>query len=508
MMTKRPLLAAIGARGALLSVAFGVFIGFGQAPYGAWPVALLGLALAFLRFHQARGSKAAFAQGFWTGFGYALLVMFWITEPFLVDAQTFGWLAPFGLAGMAAGFGVFWGLGFWGGYRLAGQPTGVALVLGWSLAEIARSLVFTGLPWGLISYIWVGLWPYDWASVVGPFGVGIVTLALAGLLAQFLRKPGWRQGAVLAGLALLLTAGGAIVRPSTESLTGRPIVRLVQPNAPQHLKWLPEYQQVFFDRLLDMSAQPGAPDLVVWPEVAVTFPLNGDDAPFAQISDAVGDRPIVLGGLRVQDQKVLNSMLVLDRAGVPVALYDKFHLVPFGEYAPGGEMMRDLGLRGLAERLEFGFVPGPGPQMLNLPGGLTALPMICYEAIFPHELRRAGPDRPDVMLHLTNDAWFGEGAGPAQHLAQARARAVEFGLPVVRVANTGISAMIGPDGTITDKIALGQAGWLDAPLPMARPATLYWRFGDNPAYFLVIVLALVVIWRRARNRIDPLGQSL
>jgi apolipoprotein N-acyltransferase len=310
-----------------------------------------------------------------------------------------------------------------------------------------------------------------------------------------------------AGLGLAMACGGLLKAPTGERADA-PVLRLVQPNAPQHLKWDPEYRQVFFDRLLELSAKPGDPDAVIWPEVAVTFRLDADDAPFDQITRAAGNRPVVLGGLRVWNDQVLNALLVLDQDALPVALYDKHHLVPFGEYAPGGSLMRQIGLRGLAEQLEFGFVPGPGPAQITLPNGLRALPMICYEAIFPHELRRAGPDRPDMMLHLTNDAWFGQGAGPDQHLAQTRARAIEFGLPVVRVANTGISAMIDIDGSIRQSLRLGEAGWLDATLPSARESTLYWSLGDNPAHLFVIVLGVLAVWRRRRNPIDPLGQSL
>lgn len=507
MMTDRLGLTATGLRGAALSSALGVLVGLGQAPYGLWPVSLLGLVGIFLRYSSAANGRAALAQGFWSGFGYALLVMFWITEPFLVDAQTYGWMAPFGLAAMAGGFGLFWSIGFWGGFRLAGRADAIGLLVGWTAIEIARSMVFTGLPWGLVSHIWIGLWPYHWASLGGPFLVEILTFAVAATSARWLARPHLRLALLSLGVAFLLAAGGLLVSAPGDT-SGQPVVRLVQPNAPQHLKWHPDYQQVFFDRLLELSAEPGDPDFVIWPEVAVTFRLDADDAPFELISQAAGNRPVILGGLRVWDSRVLNALLVLDENAIPVALYDKYHLVPFGEYAPGGDLMRQFGMRGLAEQLEFGFVPGPGPELITLPDGLTALPMICYEAIFPHELRRAGPDRPDMMLHLTNDAWFGQGAGPAQHLAQARARAIEFGLPVVRVANTGISAMIDANGIVLQSLALGQAGWLDAPLPKARENTVYWSLGDNPALSFVIVLGLVVVWRRRRNPIDPIDQSL
>ena len=495
------------ARPILISVLLGGAVAFGQAPFGLWPLAFVALVLIFGQYRTRSFGKGAFGQGFWTGFGYALLAMHWIVEPFLVDAATYGWMAPFGLVGMAAGFGVFWGVGFWIGTRLSGGAHVSGLAFGWTLAEFARSFLFTGFPWVLVGHIWIDTPVYKIAAILGPLGLSLLTLGLAAALWHL-----WETRDKVLGAAVLLVLALVQVplwqlNTSDGSGTGT-VLRLIQPNAAQHLKWSPEWAPKFFKRQLEFSAAEGDPDMVIWPEVAVTFRLDDPSAPFDRISNAVGPRPVILGGLRVEEAQVYNTMLVLDAEGIPVSLYDKHHLVPFGEYAPGGELARRMGFRGLAEQLTFGFSSGPEPKLMTLPGGLTVLPMICYEAIFPHELRRAGPERPDFLLHMTNDAWFGDWAGPEQHLAQAKARAVEFGLPVVRVANTGISGVIGPDGAMPVSLPLGQAGWLDLDLPSPHPATFYWRFGDSPAGLVLIVLGAVLMWRRRRNLIDQSANNL
>jgi apolipoprotein N-acyltransferase len=181
-------------------------------------------------------------------------------------------------------------------------------------------------------------------------------------------------------------------------------------------------------------------------------------------------------------------------------IYDKHHLVPFGEYMPAATLFARYNILGLATRAKYGFSPGPGPQLLDLGALGTALPLICYEAVFPQDVN-AAPERPDMLLHLTNDAWFGTDAGPQQHLQQARLRAIEQGLPVVRAANTGISAMIDPAGRIIDALPLGRAGFIDAPLPAPLRPTIYSRTGDLSALLVLITAfgALFLANRRAKH---------
>jgi len=219
----------------------------------------------------------------------------------------------------------------------------------------------------------------------------------------------------------------------------------------------------------------------------------------ARIAAAAQGAVALVGAQRFDRGNLHNALGVVGPDGLPVAVHDKHHLVPFGEYFPGGQVARWLGLEGLATDYLGGFSPGPGPQLLDLrAAGLgQALPLICYEAIFPRHARTPpGGPRPDWIVQVTNDAWFGRFAGPQQHLAQARMRAVEQGLPLVRAANTGISAVIDPAGRITGALALGTAGALDRPLPAPVPPPPFARLGNAP---ILAVLAAVLGWAAWRR---------
>ena len=495
----RELATAPAWRGRAVLVALGLATALGQAPFDMWFVAFAAL-IAFLAMALRRTTaKATFGAGFWYAAGYSALAMVWIVEPFLVDPLRHGWMAPFAMAAMAAGIGIFWGAGLWLGHRLCPTQTmwrPMAFATGLALAEAARSTLLTGFPWALVGHIWIDTSVYHLAQLIGPIGLTLATTGLAAIFAAAFWRSNIRWGVAGLAVATMAWLAGAWLQAPTQPVApDQPILRLVQPNAPQHQKWDPEYQDLFFERQLDFTARPGTPDLVIWPEVAVTFRLDAADAPFDRIAKAANGVPVIFGGQRVANFQAFNSAVYMARDGQIDAVYDKKHLVPFGEYIPGGGLLSGLGLRGLAERIPLGFSAGIGPRTWELADFGRVMPMICYEAIFPNELRRA-KTRPDWVLHLTNDAWFGAVSGPYQHLAQARARAIEFGLPVVRVANTGVSAVIDPGGRVLAKLDLGVADTLDMALPNAQPATLYWRFGDSFAWFALIVAIGLMFIRR------------
>ncbi len=268
-------------------------------------------------------------------------------------------------------------------------------------------------------------------------------------------------------------------------------VRVVQPNAAQHLKWRPDMIPVFFSRALELTATPAdpPPDLIVWPETSVPDILSRAGPAFAAMRAAAGPDAVIVAGLqRREAARFYNSLAVLAPGTAdPWDHYDKHHLVPFGEYLPYAAFWARFGLDGLAANVDGGFRPGPGPQIVTLPGIGPALPLICYEAVFPQDVFRA-PARPALLLHATNDAWFGDFAGPYQHLAQARLRAIEQGLPMVRAANTGVSAIIGPRGRVLVGVPLGEAATADAPLPAALPPTPYAIHRDSPVFALTLLL--------------------
>jgi len=329
-------------------------------------------------------------------------------------------------------------------------------------------------------------------------------VVVAALLPALGRSMSQRGGAVLTSVALM---GTLWVWGSTQTDLPTPadhVVRLAQPNAPQAEKWQGDNPQRFFNRLLDQTAAPAnpAPALIVWPETAVPFFLEyaGDGlAIMAQAAHEHGpDTLLGFGVQRYDDGRYYNSLAILDITARVTQVYDKHHLVPFGEYVPLSEFLLGSGLAGFAAQVLQGYSPGPGPALLDFGPLGHALPLICYESIFPRHLR--GTERPDWVLQITNDAWFGEMTGPFQHLAQARLRAVEQGLPVLRSANTGVSAVIDARGGLVAELGLGETGFLDAPLPAALPPTIYARFGDVPLWGALLAMLGTMAALRWRHR--------
>lgn len=475
----------------LAAVGAGVVFALGQPPFDLWYLAIAALVAVFFLLRLTATAIQAAATGWAFGVGYFALSLSWITEPFFVDAATTGWMAPFALIGMAGGLSLFWGAACWLGKRLGG---GVWMALLWAVAELARAYVLTGFPWGLVGYVWAPSWGIQWVSVIGPHGLTLVTLLAAYGAAQ----NRWRLRGLALGTVVVILLGGFALQPALQDLTGRPVVRLIQPNAAQHQKWDPAYIPIFFERQIDLTSQAPKVDLIVWPETAIPSLLNNADAAFEVIADAAQGTSVALGLQRYDDQGYFNSMVVLDSSAKLSALYDKHHLVPFGEYMPLAEFFARFNILGLAARAQGGYASGQGAQLIDLGALGKGLPLICYEAVFPQDVL-AAPERPAVLLHLTNDAWFGSRSGPYQHLQQARIRAIETGLPLLRAANTGVSAVIDPAGRVLASLPLGQSGALDHPVPVGRAATVYWRTGDLGAIFLILVFSLASIALRHRN---------
>ncbi|MHA6266124.1 apolipoprotein N-acyltransferase [Aliiroseovarius sp. CAU 1755] len=489
----------------LLSCFCGLVAALGQAPFGLWFFTILGLALGYLIWSRVATTRLAAVSGWGLGTGYFALTLVWLVNPFLVEPEVHGWMAPFALIGMAAGLGLFWAFAaaatHWGLCK-AGQGGWIAWPAWLFVAELFRGVIFTGFPWGGPGLVWIDTPIAQLAAWVGVSGLSFLTALLAAALvavpqsASRVRDVGVLL--VVVSLAVLIGLGRAGAQlPDT-----RPgIVRLIQPNAAQHLKWDPDHAPGFVQRQLDLTASAPvglAPDLVIWPETSVPYLMGQSDGLFEVISDAARGASVVMGLQRGEALRYYNSLAHLDREGKVAAVYDKHHLVPFGEYVPFGDAFLKVGIGAFASQLGQGYSAGPGPALLDLGPLGKVLPLICYEAIFPRDIRNA-PGRPDWMLQITNDAWFGSFSGPQQHFVQARFRAIEFGLPLVRVANTGISAVVDARGRVQTQLPLGQAGFLDAALPGALAETVYARFSDVPFSAFLLSLALVSLLSRRRK---------
>ncbi|MFV0411049.1 MAG: apolipoprotein N-acyltransferase [Paracoccus sp. (in: a-proteobacteria)] len=483
----------------------------GQAPWGLWPLSILALAVLTLRISRTGSPRQAAWHGLIAGMGYFALALSWIVEPFYVD-PVFAWMAPFALILTALGGGLFWAVPAWLAARIAPDPQGraVSLAAGLVISDWLRGWIFTGFPWALLGHVWIDTPAAQAAAFIGAVGLSALTAFAAALPAIFWQRPGYWRGALPGtALSLLLIA---VFWTGGQSRLDTPIhyrditLRLVQPNAAQELKWDPEWAPIFWQRLLDESAAPAdgpAPDAVIWPETAVNFLLDQGSEAWPIISEATGT-PVLMGIQRRDGSRFYNSLIELSPGGEVIETYDKFHLVPFGEYSPWGDTFARFGISAFASQLGFGFSSGPGPEVMSLQSLPPVQPLICYEAIFPQHLRAS--EGAEWLVQITNDAWFGTRSGPYQHLAQARLRAIESGLPLLRAANTGITAAMDPLGRITASLPLEITGHLDASLAAPLPGTVWTRLGPWPV--LVSAFALILGCFARRHGRDASGGDI
>ncbi len=483
MAPRLALVALAGAAGALA-----------HAPTNFSFFVLVPLLAGHFVFRQCNTRRAAFGVGWAVGFGYFAFTLRWILEPFQIDAAAHAWMAPIALILLALGLAFFWA----GAFALAFGRGALALAVIWTGVELGRAYLFTGFPWGNFAQAMLDT-PFDQLlALIGPHGLTLLMMVCVALLFC-----GLARACLGVGLAVGLGTTLYFNPVMPVEMTGK-TVRIVQPNAPQTEKWDPEKGPTFVQRQLQFTEAPGDPDLVLWPETAIPYLFSNAEIIFELAAGSARGAPVVMGVQRDDDQgRYFNSAVLLGEAGQVQQIYDKHHLVPFGEYMPFPAVFRSLGIAALAQRADSGYTAGPGPQLMELGALGLALPLICYEAVFPQDVR--GPGRPDFLMQLTNDAWFGVDAGPQQHLAQARMRSIEQGLPMIRAANTGISAMISPSGRVLDSLPLGQAGFIDAELPAPRSATFYSRTGDLPAALLILSTVFLIMagnLQRMRRKSD------
>jgi len=453
--------------------------------------------------------RGAFAAGWAFGFGYFAAGLYWVTHALLTDPEKFGWMAPFAVPSLAAGLAIFIGLAALAAHmsRARGIAAVLVFAVAWSGAEWLRGFVLTGFPWNPIGSIWafshVTMQP---ASAIGVYGLGFVTVVAAAMPAVLGWRGAGRWRPVAAGFtvfALFMVAGFArLLGPDPGAVPGVRL-RIVQANIEQTHKWRGALRMAHLERHLELTGAAGAAKIthVIWPETAAPFFLSIDGRARAAIA-AVTPRGglIITGAVRRaagRPLKFWNSLHAIDDKGRIAGSYDKHHLVPFGEYVP---LRRYLPIKKIAGG-DTEFSRGPGAVTLKLPGLPPVSPLICYEAIFPAAVVAAGTPRPDWLLNITNDAWFGKSAGPHQHLAAARFRAVEEGLPLVRAANTGISGVFDPYGREIARLGLGRTGVLDSKLPRKlATTTIFSAVGNWALVLLLAISALLAYWCQARSR--------
>ena len=483
------------ARARLLAAVAGMLGAAGMAPLHQALVAMFGISAVLWLILREGGPRQAFITAWWAGAGHFILWFNWIVSPFFVDPWVYGWMAPFALGRMSGGMALVWAAAAALSWRFARRRLAFLALL--ALGEMGRGYLFTGFPWALIGHQWIGSAVEHYAALIGQYGLTLMTLVLAALPVV----AGRRGAAVMALCVAGLSIGGATL--GARPVPGEPravSLRLVQPNAEQDLKWDPAVARDLFRRHLDMTRQGAPADLTIWPETAIPYLFEFETEVPGIIAKASGGKPVALGIQRVEGERGWNSLRIVEGQGEVTQTYDKYHLVPFGEYMPFGDALHDLfGLSAFAAQVGNGYSAGTAPQVLDLGPDLgRVLPLICYEAVFPQGIR-AAPSRADWMLQITNDAWFGTLSGPFQHFDLARLRSIEFGLPLVRVANTGVTAVIDARGHVVARLPFGVTDKLDvAAIPPALPPTPYAKWGDWPAFVLIMLLLAGAAMRRRR----------
>ncbi len=522
--------ALTGWRRRLAALGVGALSVLAMAPFFLSPVLFLTLPALLWLMDGAAADRSASTRwppvvqralaagevGWWFGFGFHLTGLYWIGAAFLVEADKFALLLPVAVMLMPAGLALFHACATAATSLVQGPPLKrvLALAVALSATEWLRGHILTGFPWNVLGYALT--FPLELAQSASVFGIyGLTQFAVLifaaplvllaePVLQHLLRRRLLALGIAAVPLALGWVYGAArLAEPEPPPVPGVRL-RLVQPSIPQHEKWRAEKQREFFIAHLDLSAtDPDGrrDDLagithLIWPEASMPFmPLDHPEALMAIGNLLPPGTQLIAGALRIEDApqtsvgyRAYNSLIAFDADGKVVTLYDKIHLVPFGEYLPLQATLEAVGLEQLA-RMRGGFTKGPAPRPLLIIPGLPAITgLICYEAVFPAAVIQ-GADRPGLLVNLTNDGWFGVTTGPHQHFHQARIRAVEEGLPLVRAANNGISAVVDARGRVLMQLDINARGVIDTSLPAARPRPPYALYGDG-AFLLLWLTAL------------------
>jgi apolipoprotein N-acyltransferase len=481
------------------------FLGFLTFPILVW---LLDGAIGESDAGRFRRLKPSFFIGWCFGFGYFVAGLWWIANALLLEAPEFAWAIPLAVLGLPAVLAVFYGLA--AAFSRAFWPDNIlrvfVLAAFFGIAEWLRSFVLTGFPWNAIGY---GIMPsplmMQSVAITGAEAINILAVLLFALPAGLAQS---RISAFASTSLVVILLGSHVgygywrleIMPDAEN-EGR-IIRLVQPSIDQSEKWEPGQAKSIFENLLALSAAPpaseetGRPSLIIWPETAVPFILTREPSAVSAIADTLQiGQSLVAGVVREErgedteaaEARFYNSMLVIDSEGIISDAADKVHLVPFGEYLPFAQQLGKLGIKAVAAA-DRGYVGAAQRRSLSLSGGLSAIPLICYEAIFAAEVKPLA-NSDGLIINITNDAWYGNSPGPHQHFHQSRLRSVELGIPMARAANSGVSAIIDAKGRIVEKLNFGDAGAIDAVLPGKIDLPYGKRYSSHIFWLITLIFA-------------------
>lgn len=516
------IMLAAGWRRAAIAMAAGAASALALAPFNAWPILFVTFpVLVWLVDGSAAtrwsGPITAAITGWCFGFGFFVAGLYWIGYAFLVDAKTFGWLLPIAVSGLPAYLALYTALAL-AAARLIwvrGPERIFALATMLTAAEWLRGHLLSGFPWNTFGYaLTQPLILAQSVSLVGIWTLTFLCVAICATPAVLTDDPidtphPYRPLAI--GLIVLVgfaAYGAARLALHPTTFVNGVMLRVMQPNLPQDSKFNYSAKNQVMDRYLRLSGRDAGPDAnglrdithLIWPEAAFPFFLTREPDALAQISNLLKPgTELITGAVRAaanasaQNPRAYNSIYVIDPDGSIQGIYDKVHLVPFGEYLPFQSLLEKIGLQQLTKQAG-GFLSGSRRRAMDVPRAPKMLPLICYEAIFPGAAVPPG-ERPGWLVNVTNDGWFGISTGPYQHFQQARLLAIAQGLPLVRAANTGISAVIDPVGRVVNSLPLGAEGIFDARLPNPVESTLFTLVGDY-ALILSLVAGVIAVSRK------------
>ena len=487
--------------GSLCSLAF--------APFNFFITSVASLSIFYSLLTKESLKKPIFYLGFFYGFGYFLSGVYWIAISLLVDASQFAWLIPFALTLIPAALALYFAL-FSITYKFLinkfhftkNYQKIVSFAICWVLFEILRSNLFTGFPWNLLGYSF--LFDEAFSQISNIFGIyGLSFLAaLSSLIPILFLKNNYKKDDKIFAIILILLLfssfcyGSFSINNTKLEIDQNTKLRLVQANIKQEMKWDINQKYQNFLKTISLTNSKDLSDVkaVIWSETSVPYAID-DDSPKLLEKLKLATPPqgmLITGALRLnyeneEIKNAWNSVFILNQNGV-TNFYDKHHLVPFGEYVP---LQKFLPFINKITDGAIGFSQGSGAQTIE-EQGLKISPLLCYEVIFSDEIIDK-KSRPNLLVNLTNDAWFGVSSGPYQHLNMARMRSIEYGISLARVANTGITAFIDPFGRIVDKIDLNQEGVIDVNLIKSLPETIYGKYGYIPLSLLLLTFILILL---------------
>lgn len=488
-----------GKKRYFLSLFLGSLLGLVLAPVYLIPLAIIALPFHLWQIDSCTNKKQAFWLGWFFGLGFFVVGLYWIAFALLVDIKQFGWMIPFAMFGIPAVLAFYTAIISLLTYRLPqkGFKKVVLFAVIWTTAEMLRGFLFTGFPWNLIGYIWtISDAMLQITSVTGIWGLSFITILAFAM--PYSIKWGEKHKnilpTILAFFSLLVVfALGSYRLFKAENTYHAEKVRIIQGNISQHEKWEENKRNDIVNKYLSMTVSKPFDSVkyVVWPEAAIPFYMEENSILTKAIGQVTPRGGILITGSIHADkseagfiERVYNSVHAIDDNGTVIAIYNKHHLVPFGEYVPFRSILP-------IEKITAGmtdFSEGEGVKTLPIPGMPAFSPLICYEAIFPNAVIDK-KEPPQVMINVTNDAWYGNSSGPYQHFNMVRVRAVEHGIPLIRAANTGISGVIDPYGRVLSKTKLEQDAVLDEQIPNAlKYATLYTKFGNYIIIFIMLIM--------------------